>query len=135
MGIDSILNLPNEKVIRALIILLVMLSTGLTMIFIFFNPYIYDLDSIKLILLSITFSTPNIFGCYWTFVFDKIRRKGKNMIDITEWMSLSFIVFYLHLLIFYLLSIIVPYQINFLSYWITYVIFLIVFTLTTILFP
>jgi hypothetical protein len=127
MGFDTVLNLEDDKVIRAVLILLTLLSTGLTIIILFFNSYIITLDPIKLILFSITFSTPNFLSCYLLIVYFEYLKKGKEKVyALGLWLMLSIIIFYVHIFIFFALSLTGLYEINFFNYWLSYLLFLVI---------
>jgi hypothetical protein len=130
MSWDYILNLKDDKLLRTLLILLVFLSPGLTLILIFYNSYIFSLDSIKIILLSIAFSTPNMFASliYYLITERKSLRKG---INITVWLGLSLVIFYTHLF-FFLIGSYFTKTLEFNLYWLIY--FLVILVLSILSF-
>lgn len=122
----------EENFLKIFFFLLSVIVPGLSLIFAFYNQYIFDLDIIKLILLSITFSIPfHILGLF-TYYFSTDTKK----LDLGGWFINSLVLFYVVFFFFLgegprinfltLFSGIVEttnYDFNFLNFWVFSVFF------------
>ena len=139
-GVDLFVKLTESKKYQILIILIACIVPGLTYIFLFHEYFIFNLDWIKILLISFMFSAPVLLISMFPTISLLSVEKGKRMrilptIDknkesfLSLWLTIDVIVFYTVLFTWFIHKQFLNPNINQSFFWVQLILCVIVFTL------